>query len=50
MGKKTKKDAIIYLLGAIQRLVTYTNLSETKENFLYNMLDAIHRFIEEDKS
>lgn len=52
-----KKDSIIYLLGALQRLILDTELSpkqahliyESLNNlykFMYESLDTLHRFIE----
>lgn len=44
-----KKDDTIYLLGALQRLITTMTISPSKLKFIYNMLNTIHKFIEEDR-
>jgi len=47
MALGTKKDAIVYLLGATKRLMELSNLSEEDYKSIYDMLDQLHKFIEE---
>ena len=44
----TKKDGIIYLLGALQRLISQpeVELPPEQETFIYDLLNVIHRFTE----
>lgn len=46
MALSTKRDAIIYLLGALQRLVSQVELSSAHWNFIYDLLNVIHKFVE----
>ncbi len=41
-----KKDSIIYLLGALQRLITNTDLSPKQLYLIYELLNVMHKFIE----
>lgn len=42
----TKKDSIIYLLGALQRLVANVELPDVQWCFVYDLLNVIHKFVE----
>lgn len=41
-----KRDSIYYLLGALTRLIGNVDLSIRQLNFIYNLLDVMHKFIE----
>jgi len=46
MALSTKKDAIIYLLGALQRLVSQVELAPVQWEFVYDLLNTVHKFVE----
>ena len=46
MALSTKRDAIIYLLGALQRLVSQVELAPVHWKLVYDLLNAIHKIIE----
>ena len=48
MALSTKKDAIIYLLGALTRLIKLTDFSYSKYKLIYDMLNSTHKYVEEE--
>ena len=46
MALSTEKDSVIYLLGALQRLVSQVELPSTYWSVVYGLLDIIHKFVE----
>jgi len=47
MALTTKKDSILYLLGALKRLIGLSHLTEEEYDLIYSKLDETHRFVEE---
>jgi hypothetical protein len=46
MALSTKRDAIVYLLGALQRLISQVELAPVQWEFVYDLLNTIHKFVE----
>lgn len=46
MALSTKKDSIIYLLGALQKLIKLSEFTESAYKLIYDMLDSVHKYVE----